>query len=548
MRRDALLEVRGLRVAAGAAAGSAPILHGVDLTVGRGEVLGVIGESGAGKSTIGLAALGLLRPGCRVLGGSVRFDGISLFEAPSRTVRKLRGGRIAYVAQSAFASFNPAQRLLAQTIESSVVHGLMTREQATAKAKELYAQLQLPDPDSFGERFPHQVSGGQLQRAMIAMAIMSDPDLIVFDEPTTALDVTTQIEVLRSIKALVESRNLSAIYVTHDLALVTQIAHRILVLRRGRVVESAETRQMLACPRDDYTRSLWAVREFAKMPAEASTPIIELSGVSAAYHSLRVLHDVDLSVPRRHTVALIGESGSGKSTIAKVITGILPPIGGSVRFEGQRLAPDLRGRSLEQLRRIQLVHQNPDSALNPRRTIEQTLARPLAVFQKVSGSVLRQRVVDLLQMVGLPRDYLHRRPGELSGGEKQRIAIARALAAKPDVIVCDEVTSALDQLVQRDILDLLSELQRQLGVTYIFITHDLATVRAVADDVVVLRNGRVVVAGEKGKVLSPPYEPYTGLLISSVPEIDPDWLDRTFGKGRGAPPHALSMHPNSAVV
>jgi peptide/nickel transport system ATP-binding protein len=242
--------MRDLRIETAGQAGGQPILRGIDLAVRRGDVLGVIGESGAGKSTVGLAALGLTRPGCRVAGGSVRFDDISLFAAAADTMRKLRGGRIAYVAQSAIASFNPAHRLLAQTIESSLVHGLMSREAALVKARDLYAQLQLPDPATFGERFPHQVSGGQVQRGMIAMALMSDPDLVVFDEPTTALDVTTQIEVLRSIKSLVGNRDMSAIYVTHDLALVTQVAHRILVLRYGRVVECAPTREMLADPKD----------------------------------------------------------------------------------------------------------------------------------------------------------------------------------------------------------------------------------------------------------------------------------------------------------
>ncbi|WP_439495551.1 ABC transporter ATP-binding protein [Bosea sp. (in: a-proteobacteria)] len=528
---DILLAMRGLRIETAGEAGGQPILHGVDLDVRRGEVLGVIGESGAGKSTIGLAALGLTRPGCHVAGGGVSFDGIPLFGAAPAAARRLRGGRIAYVAQSAIASFNPAHRLLAQTIEGCLVHGLLSRDAAVARAKDLYAQLQLPDPAHFGDRFPHQVSGGQLQRAMIAMALMSDPDLVVFDEPTTALDVTTQIEVLRSIKSLVESRDMSAIYVTHDLALVTQVAHRILVLRYGRVVECAPTRAMLAEPKDPYTRSLWAVRQLQKSPAAPSVPLLTLSGIQAAYGDLTVLHGIDIAVQRGHTVALVGESGSGKSTIAKVVTGVMPSTSGQVLFDGTVLPPNLRHRSPGQLRRIQLVHQNPDSALNPRRTIEQSLARPLAIFQSVPRSLRRRKVTELLDLVGLPHACLFRRPGELSGGEKQRVAIARALAAKPDIIVCDEVTSALDQIVQRDILELLGRLQRQLGVTYVFITHDLATVRAIADDVVVLRRGSVVRQGKKDEVLSPPYDSYTELLIASVPEIDPDWLDRTLSKG-----------------
>jgi peptide/nickel transport system ATP-binding protein len=307
------------------------------------------------------------------------------------------------------------------------------------------------------------------------------------------------------------------------------VAHRILVLRYGHVVECAPTRAMLAEPKDPYTRSLWAVRQLQKSPAPPSAPLLTLSGIQAAYGDLTILHGIDIAVQRGHTVALVGESGSGKSTIAKVVTGVLPSTAGQVAVDGVTLPRELRRRSADQLRRIQLVHQNPDSALNPRRTVEQSLARPLAIFQGVPRARRRQAVGELLDMVGLPRGYLHRRPGELSGGEKQRVAIARALAARPDIIVCDEVTSALDQIVQRDILDLLGRLQRELGITYVFITHDLATVRAIADDVVVLRKGRIVRQGGRNKVLSPPYDPYTALLISSVPEIDPDWLGRTLG-------------------
>jgi len=525
-RGEALLETRGLVVETGPRGAASRILHGVDLCVNRGEVLGVIGESGAGKSTIGLAAIGLVRPGCRIAGGEVVFAGTSLFEAPPETSRRLRGTRIAYVAQSAIASFNPAHRLLAQTIESSVAHGLMSVEQASARARLLYAQLQLPDPETFGDRFPHQVSGGQLQRAMIAMALMADPDLVVFDEPTTALDVTTQIEVLRSIKALVESRHLSAIYVSHDLALVAQIAHRIVVLRHGRVVETAETRRMLAAPEADYTRTLWGVRHLVKSPPPAAGPVVTLTGISAAYGDLEVLADIDVEVTRGHTVALVGESGSGKSTLARVITGVHPPSAGVVEFDGVRLAHDLHRRSRDQLRRIQLIHQNPDTALNPRRTTAQTLARPIAVFDARPRRDRRRRLEELMDLVGLPHGHLERRPNELSGGEKQRVAIARALAANPEVIICDEVTSALDQIVQRDIIELLNRLQRELGITYVFITHDLATVRAIADEVVVLRKGRIVDQGRKADVLSPPREAYTELLIASVPEMDPDWLSR----------------------
>ena len=450
-----LLAMRDLTIEGGIGVAPFPIVRGIDLELRRGEVLGIIGKSGAGKSTIGLAALGMVRPGCRLAGGTVAFDGIDLFRVDPSRGRRIRGTRIAYVAQSAAASFNPAHRLLKQTVEGARAHGVMSAAAAAAKAVSLYRLLRLPEPDRFGERFPHQVSGGQLQRAMIAMAMMTDPDLIVFDEPTTALDVTTQIEVLASIKELVSSRDLSAIYVTHDLALVAQVAQRIMVLRHGAVVETAQTRAMLRAPREAYTRSLWAVRQLDKPAASPAGPLLRLSGVHASYGQRRVLHDIELEFPRRHTVAVMGKSGSGKSTLARVIAGILPPTSGRVALNGTELAGSFRQRSARELRRIQLVHQSPDTALNPRHTVREILGRPLALFDRLRGRVLEQRVLELLDMVGLDRKYMQRRPGELSGGEKQRIAISRALAASPEVILCDEITSALDQIVQREVIDLL---------------------------------------------------------------------------------------------
>ena len=527
-----LLAMRDLTIEGGIGVAPFPIVRGIDLELRRGEVLGIIGESGAGKSTIGLAALGMLRPGCRLAGGMVVFDGIDLFRVDPSRGRQIRGTRIAYVAQSAAASFNPAHRLLKQTVEGARAHGLMSAADAAAKAVSLYRLLRLPEPGRFGERFPHQVSGGQLQRAMIAMAMMTDPDLIVFDEPTTALDVTTQIEVLASIKELVSSRDLSAIYVTHDLALVAQVAQRIMVLRHGAVVETAETRAMLRAPREAYTRSLWAVRQLDKPAASPADPLLRLSGIHAAYGQTPVLHDIELEFPRRHTVAVVGESGSGKSTLARVIAGILPPTSGRVALNGAELAGSFRQRSARELRRIQLVHQSPDTALNPRHTVREILGRPLALFDRLGGRVLEQRVLELLDMVGLDRKYMQRRPGELSGGEKQRIAISRALAASPELILCDEITSALDQIVQREVIDLLLALQRRLDITYVFITHDFATVRAIADEVVVMHRGRIVEKGSKRQVLSPPHEPYTELLLSSVPEMDPNWLDGVLARRR----------------
>lgn len=521
-----LLEIRGLHVEGYADGRWHPIVRGVDLTLRRGEVLGLIGESGAGKSTIGLSAMGYAKPGCRITAGSIRFDGLDLRSMSETGLRSLRGSRIAYVAQSAAAAFNPAHRLLDQTIETALAHGTSTREEARHLAIDLYRRLRLPDPAGIGQRYPHQVSGGQLQRAMTAMAMMCRPDLIVFDEPTTALDVTTQVDVLAAIRGIVEESGTAAIYVSHDLAVVAQMAHRIIVLRHGRTVEEAETRTMLATPTQPYTRSLWAVRNIAKPEQAPQETVLAVEHVSAAYGPVQVLQDVSLSVPRGRTVAVVGESGSGKSTLARVITGLLPATSGSITFDGKSLPGPLRERPRGLRRSIQLIYQSAENALNPRQTIEEIVSRPLELYFGLKGEAREARAVELMHMVELDGTFLDRLPGELSGGQKQRIGIARALAAEPEIVICDEITSALDQIVQEEILRLLMRLQRELQTSYLFITHDIATVRAIADDIVVMHAGRIVEQGPKSVVLAPPHEPYTQALLSSVPDMDPDWLTR----------------------
>ncbi len=525
-----LLQIRDLHIEGHYDDAWHPLVQGIDLNLARGEVLGLIGESGAGKSTLGLAAMGYTRDGCRITGGSIHFDGQDLRQCSAEALRKLRGLRIAYVAQSAAASFNPAQRLIDQHVESAVINGGMPRAEAEAQAVELYRVLRLPNPESIGRRYPHQVSGGQLQRAMTAMAMACQPDLIIFDEPTTALDVTTQIEVLAAIRDAVKRFGMAAIYITHDLAVVSQMADRIMVLRHGKLVEEAPTRQMLQAPSQDYTKSLWAVRCFRTEPKgrpEQGAPLLEVRNASASYSQQPVLHDVSLRLYRGQTLAVIGESGSGKSTTARLITGLLQPSAGQVLFDGEVLPADYRRRSKAQLRSIQMIYQIPDTALNPRQRIVDIIGRPLAFYLGLKGKALRQRVAELLEMIELdPGKFMERLPSELSGGQKQRICIARALAAEPQLIICDEVTSALDQLVAEGILKLLDRVQRQLGVSYLFITHDVATVRAIADEVLVMQRGRVVDAGARETIFTPPHRDYTGLLFSSEPEMDPDWLDR----------------------
>ncbi len=526
---EPLVKIRGLKLEGRADEKWNPIINGCDLTLKRGEVLGLIGESGAGKSTLGLAAMGYTRDGVRISEGSVEFDGIDLLTASAAVKRSLLGKRIAYVAQSAAASFNPAHRIIDQHTEAPVQHGVMGRSESIEDGVTLYNKLRLPDPENIGFRYPHQVSGGQLQRAMTAMAMSCRPDLIIFDEPTTALDVTTQIEVLASIREIVEEYNTAAIYITHDLAVVAQMADTIKVLLKGDEVETADTRTMLSSPQEEYTKSLWAVRSFER-PAKpaintSATPVVSVQNIDAAYGKVKVLEGVSFDIHEGRTVAVVGESGSGKSTAARCITGLLPPTSGQIQFDGQTLPANYKARDKSQLRQAQMIYQMADTALNPRMSIGKIIERPVQFYMGLSGAPLRKRVDELLEQIELePSQYYKRLPSELSGGQKQRIGIARALAAEPKFIICDEVTSALDQLVAEGILRLLADLQDKLSLSYMFITHDLATVRAISDEVVVMKNGNVVEQGPKAEMFQPPHHAYTDLLLSSVPEMDPDWL------------------------
>ncbi|HXV26120.1 MAG TPA: ABC transporter ATP-binding protein [Alphaproteobacteria bacterium] len=530
-RGEVLLDIRGLRIEGQVEDVWLEIVKGIDLTLKRGEVLGLIGESGAGKSTVGLAAMGYARPGCRITAGTILFDGIDLTRASEAEKRKIWGTRIAYVAQSAAAAFNPAHRLIDQYAEAPLTHGLMGEGEVKRQAVDLFRRLQLPNPEQIGFRYPHQVSGGQLQRAMTAMAMSCQPDLIIFDEPTTALDVTTQIEVLAAIKDIVHQFDTAAIYITHDLAVVAQMANRIMVLRYGETVEEAPTRRMLTEPQQAYTKSLWAVRSLRKEEEPGEDILLRVEGVEASYGGVvTVLHDVSVRVPRGRTVAVVGESGSGKSTLARAITGLLPPMKGQIIFDGKPLPPALKQRSKDLLRRLQMIYQMPDTALNPRRRVRDIIGRPLRLFLGLTGKAQERRVRELLEMTELDQRFLERLPSELSGGQKQRVCIARALAPEPDLIICDEVTSALDQIVAEEILKLLLRLQKELGVSYLYITHDLATVKAIADEIVVMYLGSVVQSGPKSEVLRPPHHEYTELLLSSVPEMDPDWLDALLAK------------------
>jgi peptide/nickel transport system ATP-binding protein len=533
----ALVEVSGLHVTAAAEGGKpSDIVRDIGFSIERGEVLALIGESGSGKTTIALTLLGYAKRGCRIAGGSVRIGGDEVTTMSPVELSQLRGRRVAYVAQSAAAAFNPSLRLMDQVTEGVRMRRLMSRTAAEAKARDIFRALALPEPDRIGSRFPHQVSGGQLQRLMAAMALMTDPELVIFDEPTTALDVTTQVEVLRAFREAVRERHTTAVYVSHDLAVVAQIADRIIVLCDGTMRETGPTARILSEPGDAYTKSLLAAAAPQTQPPPertAAAPLLEVHSLTAGYGprdrrgrlATPVLLDVSLEIRTGSALGIIGESGSGKSTLARVIAGLLPAAAGAMTLDGVALAPSLEGRGREELRRIQIVFQAADTALNPAHSVERILSRPLAFYHRLSRGEQRRRVRRLLDLVKLPMALLDRLPSELSGGQKQRVNLARALAAEPALILCDEVTSSLDTVVGAAILELLAELRRELGLALMFISHDLATVRAVCDEVMILYAGQVMERGPGRVVMQAPQHPYADLLASSMPELRPGWLD-----------------------
>lgn len=520
-------------------ADSAPteIVKSVSFTLERGEVLALIGESGSGKTTIALSLLGYTRSGCSFAGGRVQLGTLDILALSHRELAKLRGKKVAYVAQSAAAAFNPSRRIMEQVIESALLHGVFNRSQAQAKAIALFRQLSLPNPETLGNRYPHEVSGGQLQRLMAAMALICEPELVIFDEPTTALDVTTQVDVLRAFKQAVKATNTTAVYVSHDLAVVAQMADRIIVLQQGEIVENNTTPAILTAPAQAYTQQLLAAvktTNAVKAPYAADT-VLEINGIVAGYGAIQanglpktpILKDISLQVRAGQTIGIIGESGSGKSTLARVIAGLLPAVQGTMQLNGQTLAPALAERTKQACQQVQLVFQNADTALNPAHTVADILGRPLTFFHGLRGAAKRDRIAELLQLVQLPAELAERRCSALSGGQKQRINLARALAAEPSVILCDEVTSALDTVVAAAILALLKELQQRLGIALVFISHDISTVKQLCNEIVVLYKGTQVEYSSGSAFASLPRHPYTDMLIRSVPTLNPGWLETT---------------------
>jgi len=539
---DDLLHVNNLWVGAFSGGGRLePIVKDVSFSVRKGEVVALIGESGSGKTTTALATMGYARSGCRITGGEIVLDGVDVLSLDREGLRRLRGRRISYLAQSAAATFNPALTIGAQVTEAAVLHGVLSAADARRRAVELYRRLDLPDAEKLGARFPHQVSGGQLQRLMAVRAMCSGPELLLLDEPTTALDVTTQIEVLSAFNDLIREQGTAALYVTHDLALVAQVADRVVVLYDGEVREAGTVDEIINHPADDYTKRLMeAIPEppdDASMPPAtmseqpAGTPLISVSHVNAGFGRagrgkppVRVLHDVSADVPSGTVVGVIGESGCGKSTLARVIAGLLPPQDGEILLEGSPLPYRVEDRDWKSIQAIQIAFQMADVALNPRQRVREIVGRPVGLFQKLQGAKREQRILEILEMVDLSRATVDRYPGELSGGQKQRVNLARSLAAEPRLLLCDEVTSSLDTIVADAIIDLLKQLSEKLDLSYVYISHDLSTVADFADHIVVLYAGRVVESGPTRNVLARPSHPYTNLLLSSIPKLRRGWL------------------------
>lgn len=547
---DVIFEARDLKINAVRDDGSElPIVKGVDFKVRRGEVVALIGESGSGKTTISLSALGYCKPGLKFAGGEALLLGQDVTRMSTEELRPVRGERVAYLAQSAAATFNPSILINEQVTEAPILHGTKTQAEADAKALSLYHALELPDPENIGTRYPHQVSGGQLQRLMAAMALCGEPDLLVLDEPTTALDVTTQIEVLKAFKKVIKEEGAAAIYVTHDLAVVAQVADHIVVLYNGEIKEAGPVETIISKSEHPYTKRLMgAIRPLPKAGlGETDTdehlrevPVLEARNIDAGYGKKidgipesMILKDVSVSIERGKTVGIIGESGSGKSTFARVLAGLLPPVTGSVLLDGKTLAPDLRDRTRDELRKVQFVYQMADTALNPRHRIRDILGRPVEFYRDLKGGEKESQICNLLEMVELPAQFGDRYPHELSGGQKQRVSLARALAAGPEVVLCDEVTSALDTIVGANVIDLLKSLRRETGVSFVFISHDLSTVASFADHIVVMYDGQVAEQAPTDQLLVPPHHPYTDLLIASVPEMRTGWLEEAI-ESRGS--------------
>ena len=530
-----VLSVRDL----GVRIGSRTLVDSVSFDVHREQTLGIVGESGSGKSMTVLAATGLLdAPGARVSGTSTLEDSagepVQLVGAPARTLRRVHGARIGFVFQDPGTSLNPLLTLERQITESLETHRGVTRREATTRALELLEAVGLPEPEMRLHAYPHQLSGGQRQRVMIAIALACDPEVLIADEPTTALDVTTQAQIIDLVRALQRDFGTAVVWISHDLGVIGQVARDVTVLRNGAAVEHAPIMEVFDHPREEYTRELLAARPVLDRSGPAAVtdaePLLQVDGLDVRFavstpvgrSTVHAVKDVSFRIRRATTLGLVGESGSGKSTVAAALTGLVKPDGGSATLDGTDIlhAKGSAGRALR--RRIGLVFQDPFSSLNPRARVDTSVSEPLRVHGLVDGAEARRdRVAELLELVGLPTEFAQRYPHELSGGQRQRVSIARALAAEPDLLILDEATASLDVSVQARVLELLSRLQRELGLTYLLIGHDLAVIRRLSHDVLVMRDGVVIENRPADDLFAAPEEQYTRDLLAAVPPVAP---------------------------
>jgi peptide/nickel transport system ATP-binding protein len=529
MTDEPVLSIRDLSVTFRTAAGPVPAVQGVSIDVHAGETVAVVGESGSGKSTMAASVNRLLPSNGRVVSGSILFEGRDLTQLPESQMIRLRGAEIGLVPQDPMSNLDPLQRIGDQVAEALEVHGRATGAAAGAAAVDLLELVGIPEPARRARQYPHEFSGGMRQRALIAMGLACRPRLLIADEPTSALDVTVQRRILDQLDELTEQLGTAVFLITHDLALAAERADRVAVMHRGQIVEQGSSGEILAHPRDDYTQELLAaapslasVRTRVAPPA-TPTPLVQVRGLRKEFpvrdtrETFLAVDDVSFDIPSGRTVSLVGESGSGKSTTANMVLALEPPTSGTVLFDGADVARFSRAQMFAFRRRVQPVFQNPYASLDPRYTVAASIGEPLRVHHVGDATARRQRVRELLDQVALPAAMAERFPHELSGGQRQRVAIARALALRPDLVVLDEAVSALDVLVQAQILRLLDDLQRELHLTYLFISHDLSVVRMISDEVHVMQTGRIVESGTPERIFDHPQDPYTQELLAAIP-------------------------------
>lgn len=527
MSTEPLLSVSNLRVSFETPAGSFEAIHGVSFDVALGETVAIVGESGSGKSTIAACVNQLLADNGRITGGSIRFEGQELLKLSERAMTSLRGAGVGLVPQDPMSNLDPVRTIGSQIREALTVHDRARGDAARERVIELLTTVGLSDPETRYHQYPHEFSGGMRQRALIAMGLACEPRLLIADEPTSALDVTVQRRILDTLAELTSQANTSVLLITHDLALAAERADRVLVMLRGELVEAGSAKEILENPREDYTRRLVeaaprvSTASLIARPVGTTKTLVDVNGIGRCYRmrgeDFWAARDISFTIPQGRTVSIVGESGSGKSTTAKMLLGLEAVDEGSIELDEKPLAGLNRREMLAVRRRVQPVFQNPFASLDPRYTISASVAEPLDVHRIGDKHSKRARVLELLDQVSLSSGLATRYPHELSGGQRQRVAIARALALDPELVVLDEAVSALDVLVQAQVLELLARLQHELGLSYLFISHDLAVVRMISDEVHVMQRGRIVESGTPVQIFDAPQHSYTQELLAAIP-------------------------------